>query len=92
MLYLGCSRCLAIVWLLLVFPSGNFESRWERIVAIGLLIMGVAITFGFAVDPMPMEETGQVSPLAIPALGDAVGCAHQRGLVLGCSSLSLLPH
>ena len=66
---LGVFPFLAIVWLLLVFPSGNFESRWERITAIGLLIMGVAITFGFAVNPMPMEETGQVSPLAVPALG-----------------------
>jgi hypothetical protein len=67
---LGVVSWLAIVWLLLVFPTGDLAGRRERIVAFALATIGLVITFGFAVDPAPMEYTGVPSPLAIPALAD----------------------
>jgi hypothetical protein len=67
---LGVVSWLAIVWLLLVFPTGDLAGRTERIVGVALVTIGLVITFGFAVDPAPMEYTGVPSPLAIPALAD----------------------
>jgi hypothetical protein len=67
---LGVVPWLAIVWLLLVFPSGTLAGKGERLVAIALVVIGVVITLGFTLSPEPMETTGQPSPLAIPAFGD----------------------
>ena len=69
----GVIPWLAIVWLLLVFPTGDLDGRSERIVAVALVTMGFVITSGFAVDHTPMEYTGVPSPLAIPALADLSG-------------------
>ena len=70
---LGVIPWLAIVWLLLVFPTGELAGRWERIVAVALVTIGLVITVGFAVDLAPMEYTGAPSPLAIPVLADLSG-------------------
>jgi hypothetical protein len=67
---LGVISWLAIVWLLLVFPTGELAGRSERIVAVALVTIGLVITLGFAVDLAPMEYTGVPSPLAIPVLAD----------------------
>ncbi|MGH8913954.1 MAG: hypothetical protein ACRDZM_05485 [Acidimicrobiia bacterium] len=65
---LGVAPWLAIIWLLLVFPSGGLAGRSERVVGLLLAGFGAVATLGFAVDSSPMEMTGLVSPLAVPAL------------------------
>jgi hypothetical protein len=70
---LGVIPWLAIVWLLLVFPTGELAGLSERIVAVALVTFGLVVLFGFAVDLAPMEYTGVPSPLAIPALADLSG-------------------
>jgi hypothetical protein len=67
---LGVIPWLTIVWLLLVFPTGTFVGRWERIVGGMLIVVGSILTVGFAVHPAPMEFSGLPSPLAVAALGD----------------------
>jgi hypothetical protein len=67
---LGVIPWLAIVWLLLVFPSGTLLGRWERIVGRILIAVGSILTVGFAIHPAPMEFSGLPSPLAVAALGD----------------------
>ena len=67
---LGVFPWMAIVWLVLVFPSGDYAGRAERLVGKALIGFGLLVTAGFAVNPTPMEETGLPSPLAIPALED----------------------
>jgi hypothetical protein len=41
---LGVLPWLAIIWLLLVFPSGTYESWWERGTAIVVLVMGLVMS------------------------------------------------
>jgi len=65
---LGVAPWLAIIWLLLVYPSGSFSGRSERVVGLLLGGFGLLATIGFAVGSDPMEVTGLVSPLAVPAL------------------------
>ena len=67
----GALPWLVIVWLLLVFPSGSYPGRAERVT--GSLIIGFAViaSAAFAVDPTPMEDTRLPSPLAIPSMGEA---------------------
>ncbi|MEX1133252.1 MAG: hypothetical protein WED83_00225 [Acidimicrobiia bacterium] len=67
---LGVFPWMAIIWLVLVFPSGDYAGRAERIVGRALIGFGLLVTAGFAVNPAPMEETGLSSPLAVPALRD----------------------
>jgi hypothetical protein len=66
---LGVIPWLAVIWLLLVFPSGVLAGRWERIVGIAVIVFGLVLTVAFAVHPGPMDSTGLPSPLAISALG-----------------------
>jgi hypothetical protein len=66
---LGVIPWLAVIWLLLVFPSGVLAGRWERIVGMAVIVFGLVLTVAFAVHPGPMDSTGLPSPLAISALG-----------------------
>ena len=65
---LGVVPWLAIIWLLLVFPSGVVAGRGERIVGTAVIVFGVVVTLAFALHPAPMEFTGLPSPLGVPAL------------------------
>ncbi|MDP9144141.1 MAG: hypothetical protein M3N43_05525, partial [Actinomycetota bacterium] len=67
---LGVFPWLAIVWLLLVFPTGTYAGKAERLTGRFVIGFGSIAAFAFAVDPAPMEDTGLPSPLAVPALGD----------------------
>lgn len=64
----GVAAWFGIVWLLLVFPSGTLAGRSERIVGVLLVVVGIVLAAAFAVHPVPMEYTGEPSPVAIPAL------------------------
>lgn len=67
----GVVPWLAVVWLVLVFPTGMYRSRAERLTAWAVVAVTLLASAAFAVSPMPMAETGLASPLAIPALGTA---------------------
>ncbi len=67
----GALPWLAIVWLLLVFPSGSYPGRAERVIGRVTIGLGIVVSAAFAVDPSPMEDTALPSPLAIPSAGDA---------------------
>jgi hypothetical protein len=67
----GALPWLLIVWLLLVFPSGSYPGRAERVIGRITIGLGIVVSAGFAVDPAPMEDTGLPSPLAIPSVGEA---------------------
>jgi hypothetical protein len=65
---LGVMPWLAVIWLLLVFPSGVLAGRWERVVGVAVIVFGLVLTLAFAVHPGPMDQSGLPSPLAIPTL------------------------
>ena len=67
---LGVLPWLVIVWLLLVFPSGGYEGRLERVIGRLIIAFGALASAAFAVDPAPTEDARWVSPLAVPELGD----------------------
>ncbi len=67
---LGVLPWIAIVWLVLVYPSGGYAGRAERVTGRLLIGFGLIASIAFAVDTTPMEETGLLSPLAVPALQD----------------------
>lgn len=67
----GALPWLLIVWLLLVFPSGSYPGRAERVIGRITICLGIVVSAAFAVDPAPMEDTGLPSPLAIPPVGEA---------------------
>ena len=70
---LGVVPWLAIVWLLLVYPSGGYTRKAEQVIGRSLIGFGVVVATAFAVDPTPMEETGLTSPIGIAAVE---GVAH----------------
>jgi hypothetical protein len=67
-LLMGVLPWLAIIWLLLVFPTGRLRGRLEHVTAIGLLALSVMGLVSFAVSPKPMEATGVTSPLAVSSM------------------------
>jgi hypothetical protein len=67
---LGVLPWLVIVWMLLVFPSGDYAGRLERVIGRLIIAFGTLASVAFAVDPAKMEDTGRVSPLAVPELAD----------------------
>jgi hypothetical protein len=66
-LILGVVPWLGIVWLLLIFPSGRLERRLEKVTGAGLVVFGIVAAAAFTLNSMPMEVTGQPSPLAVPS-------------------------
>ena len=69
---LGVLPWLVIIWLLLVFPTGIYPGKAERIVGWVVIGFGAVAVAAFAVDPAPMVDTGLPSPLALPVLRDVV--------------------
>ncbi|MGH8945333.1 MAG: hypothetical protein ACRDVL_04230, partial [Acidimicrobiia bacterium] len=66
----GVAPWLGIVWLLLVFPSGNLRGRGERWAGGAVIFVAIVAAAAFMVSSEPMDATGVPSPLAIPALDD----------------------
>lgn len=59
---------LAILWLLTIFPTGHQHGRPEQRIGTGIVVLGVVAVISFLVSSEPMYETGEPSPLAVPAL------------------------
>jgi hypothetical protein len=76
---LGGLPWLVMVWLLLVFPSGDYEGKAERVT--GWFVIGFAAlaSAAFALDPAPMEDSGLPSPLSVPELGDVTSVITSDG-------------
>jgi hypothetical protein len=70
-LVLGVLPWLGIIVVLLVFPTGLLVGRLERYSAAGVTAFGVIGAISFLVSPVPMEATGEVSPLARDWLANA---------------------
>jgi hypothetical protein len=70
-LVLGVLPWLGIIVVLLVFPTGLLVGRLERYSAAGVTAFGVIGAISFLVSPVPMEATGEVSPLARGWLSNA---------------------
>jgi hypothetical protein len=60
----GVLPWLGVILLLVVFPSGTFEGRPERIAGLAVAVAGAWAAVGFAASTVPMEVTGVPSPLA----------------------------
>lgn len=90
---LGVIPWLAVVWLLLVFPSGRLTGSLERIGALGLLASAIMALGAFTLDPSPMDLTGEPSPLAVSRVtGPAGWIVSDQGfyLVLGLVAISVI--
>ncbi len=91
----GVVPWLAIIWLLLVFPSGDYSGRAERWVTAAVITFGLTASFAFAVSSSPMEYTGYLSPLASgPLSGISEAVTSETGflgvVVLAAAALVLL--
>ena len=69
-LVFGVVAWLGIIWLILVFPSGRLEGKLASLTALGFLTFGVLGVVAFMVTTVPMEVTGQSSPLANETLSE----------------------
>lgn len=65
---LGVAPWIAIVWILLIFPTGSYQTVAELWVGRFLITFGALAMVAFAVSGSPMESTGRPSPLAVPEL------------------------
>jgi hypothetical protein len=70
---LGALPWLGIMWLLVVFPTGRLAGSWERIVGIGIGLLGLLAVVAFVFSPVPMEATGKPSPVSTDWAADATG-------------------
>jgi hypothetical protein len=70
---LGVAPWFGVVWLLLVFPSGQYSSPVQRGLGRSLIGFGVLTGLAFALGPDPMFETGELSPLHVPSLAPLAG-------------------
>ncbi len=75
---LGVAPWFAIVWLLLIYPSGRLQRMAERVTAALLVGFGVVATLAFAIDPTPMEETNFPAHWQSPQWVPSSGSSHTR--------------
>lgn len=81
---LGVVSWLGIVWLLLVFPSGQLEGLLARVTAVGFMVLGLFAMYAFAFSDEPLDGTGYSSPLATEDPGGLTSwlVSHQGFLVV----------
>lgn len=70
--FLGVLPWLAILWLLLVFPTGTYRGTAEKVVGIGFLVYSAASIVAFALVSDVQPESGRPSPLAVDEPGAVV--------------------
>ncbi len=70
---LGVLPWLAVVWLVLVFPTGDYAGRAERAISRATLFIGALAGLAFALSSKPQDLTQLPSPLAVPALDPLTG-------------------
>ncbi len=82
-LVVGVAPWIGVVWLLIVFPRGSYSSPGQRRLAMILIGFGILSSAAFAVGPEPMFETGELSPLSVPALASVASViAGQSGFMI----------
>lgn len=64
----GVLPWLGIIWLVLVYPTGSFAGRPERLVGRSVVAFGLLAILAFLFDSTPLELSGEPSPLALPAI------------------------
>lgn len=98
-LELGYTILSLVPWLMIVetlnrFPTGDHNTRWERILGWFNLVITIWVVLGFTVNTEPLPDTGQPSPLAVPALAWLAIITRDEGffliVALGAFALILL--
>ncbi len=78
----GIIPWLAILWLLVVFPTGAYAGRLERFIGRAVIALGVWAVLGFLISPAPLSDTGLANPLARPSLSGLAVIAGESGFLL----------
>lgn len=92
---LGYTAWILVVMIPVLFPTGNPSDRLTRVLRRSLMFVLLAVVAAELVSDAPKELTGQVSPLAVPALTGFSGFMLDQGffvipLLLLTSLISLV--
>jgi hypothetical protein len=79
---LGVVPWLAILWLLVTFPTGGYAGRLERFLGRAVIALAVWAMIGFAISPATLTDTGLENPLAQPSLSGLAVIATDSGFFL----------
>jgi hypothetical protein len=79
---LGVVPWLAILWLLVTFPTGGYAGRLERFLGRTVIALAVWAMIGFAISPATLTDTGLENPLAQPSLSGLAVIATDSGFFL----------
>jgi hypothetical protein len=79
---LGVVPWLAILWLLVTFPTGGYAGRLERFLGRAVIALAVWAMVGFAISPATLTDTGMENPLAQPSLSALAVIANDSGFLL----------
>jgi len=79
---LGVVPWLAILWLLVTFPTGGYAGRLERFLGRSVIVLAVWAMTGFAISPATLIDTGLENPLAQPSLSALAVIANDSGFFL----------
>ncbi len=73
---------LLLVAIVVLFPSGKAQTRATRLLLAVGAVLGGCLVVGLLVDPAPLDITGAISPLAVPALGPATSLLNGPGFAM----------
>ena len=79
---LGVVPWLAILWLLVTFPTGGYAGRLERLLGRAVIALAAWAMIGFAINPTTLTDTGLENPLAQPSLSALAMIANNSGFFL----------
>jgi hypothetical protein len=79
---LGVLPWLAILWLLVTFPTGGYAGRLERFLGRAVIALTIWAMIGFVISPAPLADTGLENPLAQPSLSTLAVIANDSGFFL----------
>jgi hypothetical protein len=79
---LGVVPWLAILWLLVTFPTGGYAGRLERFLGRAVIALTVWAMIGFAISTATLTDTGLENPLAQPSLSALAVIANDSGFFL----------
>ena len=79
---LGVVPWLAILWLLVTFPTGGYAGRLERLLGRAVIALASWAMIGFAISPATLTDTGLENPLAQPSLSTLAVIANDSGFFL----------
>ena len=79
---LGVVPWLAILWLLVTFPTGGYAGRMERFLGRAVIALTAWAMIGFAISPATLTDTGLENPFAQPSLSALAVIASDSGFLL----------